>query len=154
MSLKSFRTFENDERDLLSDLDSIGIEQHKGWLVSTTTAYERDQVGSNIYAVIAKNPGEASVLIMESMGIEDEDDLEGARKGVDFNDGLEEAMNNILQWDGRFEVVVVYEDLRPFKNEDYCLEIDWTNPIMAAKDVKYAFPNADQILGSKMSTPR
>jgi len=91
---------------------------------------------------------------MESMGIEDEDDLEEARKGVDFNDGLEEVMNNILQWDGRFEVVTVNEGLKPFKYEDYCLEIDWTNPIMAAKDVKYVFPNAEQILGSKMSTPR
>ena len=154
MALKSFKTFENDERDLLSDLDSIGIEQHKGWLVCTSQAYDRDQIQSNVYAVIAKNPGEASALIMEYMGIEDEDDLAIARKGTDFESGLEEAMNNIIQWDGRFEVIGVHEGLKPFKFEDYCLEIDWTNPIMAAKDVKYVFPNADQILGSKMSSPR
>ena len=154
MPLKSFRTFENDERDLLSDLDSIGIEQHKGWLVCTSSAYDRDQMGSSVYAVIAKNPGEASALILESMGIEDEQDLDDARKGTDFESGLGEVMNNIMQWDGRFEIVVVYDDLKPFKYEDYCLEIDWTNPIMAAKDVKYVFPNADQILGSKMSGTR
>ena len=154
MPLKSFRTFENDERDLLPDLDSIGIEQHKGWLVCTSSIYDRDQMGSRIYAVIAKNPGEASALILEYMGIEEEQDLEDARKGSDFESGLGEVMDNIMSWDGRFEVVAVHEDLKPFKYEDYCLEIDWTNPIMAAKDVKYVFPNADQILGSKMSTPR
>lgn len=154
MPLKSFKAFEEEEIDLLGDLDKIGIEQHKGWLVCTSSVYDRDQMGSSVYAVIAKNPGEASALIMESMGIEDEQDLEDARKGSDFESGLEETMNNIMQWDGRFEVLVVYDDLKPFKYEDYCLEIDWTNPIMAAKDVKYVFPNAEQILGSKMSTPR
>jgi hypothetical protein len=154
MPLKSFKVFEEDERDLLGDLDKIGIEQHKGWLVCTSSVYERDQMGSKVYAVIAKNPGEASALILESMGIEDEQDLEDARKGTDFESGLGEVMNNIMAWDGHFEIVAVYDDLKPFKYEDYCLEIDWTNPIMAAKDVKYVFPNADQILGSKMSTPR
>jgi len=154
MGLKTYKAFENDERDLLSDLDSIGIEQHKGWLVSTVSVYEREEISAHVYAVIAKNPGEASALIMESMGIEDEDDLEIAREGEDFRDGLGEAMNNIMQWTGRFDVMEVYEDLKPFKYEDYCLEIDWTNPIMAAKDVKYVFPNAEQILGSKTSTPR
>jgi len=154
MTLKSFKAFESDERDLLSDLDKIGIEQHKGWLVCTSASYERDQMGSNVYAVIAKNPGEASALIMESMGIDDEDDLAEARKGGDFIDGLQEAMSNIMSWEGRFEVVKVHDGLSPFKMEDYCLEIDWTNPIMAAKDVKYVFPNAEQILGAKMSSPR
>jgi len=154
MALKSFKIFENDERDLLSDLDSIGIEQHKGWLVCTSQVYDRDRTQSSVYAVIAKNPGEASALIMEYNGIEEEEDLAAARKGTDFESGLEEAMNDIIQWDGRFEVLVVHEGLKPFRLEDYCLEIDWTNPIMASKDVKYVFTNADQILGSKMSSIR
>ena len=152
--IKDFKQFEADESDLLGDLDKIGIEQHKGWLVCTSIIYDRDEMGSRIYAVIAKNPGEASALILEHMGIEEEQDLEDARKGSDFGSGLGEVMDNIMSFDGRFEVVAVHEDLKPFKYEDYCLEIDWTNPIMAAKDVKYVFPNADQILGSKMSTPR
>lgn len=151
MPLKSFKAFENDERDLLKDLDSIGIEQHKGWIVCTTERYERD-MGTSIYAVVAKNEGEASKLILENRGVEDEDDLGRALAAKDFEEGLEEVMNDIMAWDGHFEIVSTYEKLQPIRYEDYCLEIDWTNPVMAVKDLKSVFSNVDQIMGGKGSS--
>lgn len=151
MTLKSFRTFENNDRDLLRDLDSIGIEQHKGWIVCTTERYERD-LGTSIYAVVAKNEGAASKLILENRGVEDEDDLETALKAKDFMEGLEQVMNEIMSWDGDFRIVSTYEDLQPKRYEDFCLEIDWTNPVMAVKDLKSVFANVDQIMGGKGSS--
>ena len=151
MALKSFRTFENDERELLRDLDSVGIEQHKGWVVCTTERYERD-LGTSIYAVVAKNEGAASKLILENRGVEDEDDLETALKAKDFMEGLEQVMNEIMSWDGDFIIVSTYEDLQPKRYEDFCLEIDWTNPVMAVKDLKSVFANVDQIMGGKGSS--
>lgn len=151
MTLKSFRTFENDERELLRDLDSIGIEQHKGWIVCTTERYERD-LGTSIYAVVARNEGEASKLILENRGVEDEDDLARALTSKDFMEGLEEVLNDIMAWDGDFRIVSTYENLQPKRYEDYCLEIDWTNPVMAVKDLKSVFTNVDQIMGGKGSS--
>lgn len=151
MALKSFRTFENDERELLRDLDSIGIEQPKGWIVCTTERYERD-LGTSIYAVVARNEGEASKLILENRGVEDEDDLARALTAKDFMEGLEEVMNDIMSYDGDFRIVSTYENLQPKRYEDYCLEIDWTNPVMAVKDLKSVFTNVDQIMGGKGSS--
>lgn len=151
MALKSFRTFENDERELLRDLDSIGIEQHKGWIVCTTERYERD-LGTSIYAVVAKNEGEASKLILENRGVEDEDDLARALTAKDFMEGLEEVANDIMSFDGDFRIVSTYENLQPKRYEDYCLEIDWTNPVMAVKDLKSVFTNVDKIMGGKGSS--
>lgn len=146
MKLKSFKTFESeDDRDLLRDLDKIGIEQHKGWIVCTQSHFDGD-MGSSIWAVVAKNAGEAAVLIMQNMGIEDEDDdFETARKSSDFS-GLEEAMENQMGFNGTFSVVEYFEGLIPKKYEDYSLEIDWTNPVMAVADLKSLFSNVDQIL--------
>lgn len=151
MALKSFRTFENDERELLKDLDSIGIEQHKGWIVCTTERYERD-LGTSIYAVVAKNEGEASKLILENRGVEDEDDLARALTSKDFMEGLEEVVNDIMSFDGDFRIVSTYENLQPKRYEDYCLEIDWTNPVMAVKDLKSVFTNVDKIMSGKGSS--
>ncbi len=151
MALKSFRTFENDERELLKDLDSIGIEQHKGWIVCTTERYERD-LGTSIYAVVARNEGEASKLILENRGVEDEDDLTRALTSKDFMEGLEEVVNDIMSFDGDFRIVSTYENLQPKRYEDYCLEIDWTNPVMAVKDLKSVFTNVDKIMGGKGSS--
>ncbi len=146
VKLKSFKTFESeDERDLIRDLDKIGIEQHKGWIVCTQSSYDGD-MGSSIWAVVAKNAGEAAVLIMENMGIQDEDeDFETARKSRDFS-GLADAMENQMGYNGRFSVIEYFEGLIPRKYEDYSLEIDWTNPLMAVKDLESLFTNVSQVL--------
>ena len=146
VKLKSFKTFESeDEKDLLQDLDKIGIEQHKGWIVCTQSSYDGD-MGSSIWAVVAKNAGEAAVLIMENMGIQDEDeDFETARKSSDFS-GLADAMENQMGYNGKFSVVQYFEGLVPRKYEDYSLEIDWTNPLMAVKDLESLFTNVSQVL--------
>ncbi len=146
VKLKSFKTFESeDEKDLLQDLDKIGIEQHKGWIVCTQSSYDGD-MGTSIWAVVAKNAGEAAVLIMENMGMEDEeDDLEIARGSKDFS-GLAEAMENQMGYNGKFSVVEYFEGLVPKKYEDYSLEIDWTNPVMAVKDLESLFTNVSQVL--------
>jgi hypothetical protein len=103
-------------------------------------------MGSSIWAVIAKNAGEAAVLIMKNMGIEDEDeDFETARKSINFS-GLADAMENQMGYNGRFSVIEYFEGLIPRKYEDYSLEIDWTNPLMAVKDLESLFTNVSQVL--------
>ena len=79
MVVKSFNNFVNEDDDIIGDLGSLGFDQYKGWVLCTQSVFD-NEAGSSIWAVVAKNAGEAAVLIMENMGLDDEDDLETARK--------------------------------------------------------------------------
>jgi hypothetical protein len=147
MAVKSFNNFVNEDDDLIGDLGSLGYDQYKGWVLCTQSIFDRESAGSSIWAVVAKNAGEAAVLIMENMGLDDEDDLETARKSDDFS-GLEEAMYNTMGGGGDFNVIQIFEGLKPKKNEDYSLEIDWSNPYMAVKDLESVFSNVREVMKS------
>jgi hypothetical protein len=147
MVVKSFNNFVNEDDDLIGDLGSLGYDQYKGWVLCTQSIFDRESAGSSIWAVVAKNAGEAAVLIMENMGLDDEDDLETARKSDDFS-GLEEAMDNTMGFGGDFNVIQIFEGLKPKKNEDYSLEIDWSNPYMAVKDLESVFFNVREVMKS------
>jgi hypothetical protein len=147
MAVKSFNNFVNEDDDLIGDLGSLGYDQYKGWVLCTQSIFDRESAGSSIWAVVAKNAGEAAVLIMENMGLDDEDDLETARKSDDFS-GLEEAMDNTMGFEGDFNVIQIFEGLKPKKNEDYSLEIDWSNPYMAVKDLESVFSNVREVMKS------
>jgi hypothetical protein len=147
MVVKSFNNFVNEDDDLIGDLGSLGYDQYKGWVLCTQSIFDRESAGSSIWAVVAKNAGEAAVLIMENMGLDDEDDLETARKSDDFS-GLEEAMDNTMGFEGDFNVIQIFEGLKPKKNEDYSLEIDWSNPYMAVKDLESVFSNVREVMKS------
>jgi hypothetical protein len=147
MVVKSFNNFVNEDDDLIGDLGSLGYDQYKGWVLCTQSIFDRESAGSSIWAVVAKNAGEAAVLIMENMGLDDEDDLETARKSDDFS-GLEEAMYNTMGFEGDFNVIQIFEGLKPKKNEDYSLEIDWSNPYMAVKDLESVFSNVREVMKS------
>jgi hypothetical protein len=147
MAIKSFNNFLNEDNDLIGDLGSLGFDPYKGWVLCTQAIFDRESSGSSIWAVAAKSAGEAAVLIMENMGLDDEDDLETARKSEDFS-GLEEAMENTMGFGGSFNIIQIFEGLKPKKNEDYALEIDWSNPYMAVKDLEFVFSNVREIMGS------
>jgi hypothetical protein len=147
MAVKSFNNFVNEDDDLIGDLGSLGYDQYKGWVLCTQSIFDRESAGSSIWAVVAKNAGEAAVLIMENMGLDDEDDLETARKSDDFS-GLGQAMDNTMGFGGDFNVIQIFEGLKPKKNEDYSLEIDWSNPYMAVKDLESVFSNVREVMKS------
>ena len=146
MAVKSFNNFVNEDDDIIGDLGSLGFDQYKGWVLCTQSVFD-NEAGSSIWAVVAKNAGEAAVLIMKNMGLDDEDDLETARKSDDFS-GLEEAMDNTMGFGGNFNVIGIFEGLKPKKNENYSLEIDWANPYMAVKDLESVFSNVREVMKS------
>jgi hypothetical protein len=61
---------------------------------------------------------------------------------------LEEAMENTMGFGGSFDIIQIFEGLKPKKNEDYALEIDWSNPYMAVKDLEFVFSNVREVMES------
>ncbi len=49
---------------------------------------------------------------------------------------------------GSFDIIQIFEGLKPKKNEDYALEIDWSNPYMAVKDLEFVFSNVREVMES------
>jgi hypothetical protein len=152
MNLKSFKAFESDERDLTYDLQDLGMETYKGWAVCTLTN-NNDDIGVGITAIVAKNVGEAGVLMCDQFGVDTEDELEKAAQLESLED-IAEIFNDIFDYDTIFTVVQVYEGLQPISMESTSLEIDWINPVMAVKDLKSMFRNVDQVMGSGFSEMR
>jgi hypothetical protein len=152
MKLKSFKTFENDEREMLQDLDDIGMETFKGWVVCTLTS-NRDDIGVGMTAIVAKNIGEAAILMCEQFGVDTEDELERASQ-LESLDDIDEIFNDVFDYDTTFVVEKVYEGLKPIRMESASLEIDWINPVMAVKDLQSMFRNVDQVMGSGFSDMR
>lgn len=152
MHLKSFKTFESDERDLTYDLQDLGMETYKGWVVCTLTK-NNDDIGVGITAIVAKNVGEAGVLMCDQFGVDTEDELEKAAK-IESLEDIDEIFNDIFDYDTIFMVEKVYEGLQPISMESTSLEIDWINPVMAVKDLKSMFRNVDQVMGSGFSEMR
>ena len=146
MAIKSFNNFVNEDNNIIGDLGSLGFDQYKGWVLCTQTVFD-NEADSSIWAVVAKSAGEAAVLIMKNMGLDDEDDLETARKSDDFS-GLGDDVESALDSGGRFNVIQIFEGLNPKKNENYSLEIDWANPYMAVKDLESVFSNVREVMKS------
>jgi len=143
MQIKRFRTFES-ESDLLDDLEGLGFEKHKGWIVCTQAYYD-GEIGAEIHAVVAKNIPEACQMILSEMGYPDYT-VEEAKKAESFED-LSDIIDNEMGFGGRHQIAEVYEGLKPRKAESMSLLIDWINPIMAVKDINYVFTNANEIMG-------
>ena len=89
MAVKSFNNFVNEDDDIIGDLGSLGFDQYKGWVLCTQSVFD-NEAGSSIWAVVAKNAGEAAVLIMENMGLDDEDDSEEEEIDEDESDDEDE----------------------------------------------------------------
>lgn len=149
MNLKSFKTFESDERDLVYDLQDLGMETYKGWVVCSLTKYN-NEVGVGMTAIVAKNVAEAGVLMCELFGFGTEDELERVAKMESLSD-IAEILNDVFDYDAVFMVEEVFEGLKPIRMQNQSLEIDWINPVMGVKDLKSMFRNVDQIMGSRFS---
>jgi len=128
------------------------METYKGWVVCTLTN-NNDDIGVSITAIVAKNVGEAGVLMCDQFGVDTEDELEKAAQLESLED-IAEIFNDIFDYDTIFTVEQVYEGLQPISMESTSLEIDWINPVMAVKDLKSMFRNVDQVMGSGFSEMR
>lgn len=149
MNLKSFKLFESDERDLVYDLQDLGMETYKGWVVCSLTQYN-NEVGVGMTAIVAKNVAEAGVLMCELFGVDTEDELEKVAKMESLSD-IAEILNDVFDYDTVFMVEEVFEGLKPIRMQNQLLEIDWINPVMGVKDLKSMFRNVDQVMGSRFS---
>ncbi len=152
MNLKSFKTFESNERDLTYDLEALGMENYKGWIVCTLTS-NRDDIGVGMTAIVAKSVGEAAILMCEQFGVDTEDELESASQ-LESLDLIDDIFNAVFDYDTTFVVEKVYEGLKPIRMESTSLEIDWINPVMAVKDLQSMFRNVEQVMGSGFSDMR
>jgi len=134
---------EADEDSLMQDLTSIGFEGYKGWIVCTESIFYKS-IQTGIYAVVAKTVHDASAFILQNMGVlDDANDLADPGQGDTFEDCLEKVADDLMR---HFRLVRVYEGLIPIKKEEYCLEVDWTNPLMTMKDLRTIFNNVDTVL--------
>jgi len=153
--LKKFATFESDEDDdkLFQDLDSIGIEQYKGWLISEA-GYQDNEFQIQYVAVVARNVQEAVIEILKVDGFLDksssEEDFEIASEVKTWEDyrTLKDDLRN--DWGSAFMIESVQEGFIPVRREPYCLIINWVNPVMAVADLKSVFKNVDQVLYKKI----
>ena len=134
---------EADEDSLMQDLTSIGFEGYKGWIVCTESIFYKS-IQTGIYAVVAKSVYDASGLILENMGVlDDKNELADPGQGDTFDECLGDQASKLMRY---FRLSTYYEGLIPIKAEEYCLEIDWTNPLMAMKDLRVIFRNVDTVL--------
>jgi len=133
------------EDGLIGDLSSLGFDSYSGWMVMIYSEYTKGiEMKAGIYAVVAKSVFDASEMIIENLGILDHSDsLIEPLSGDTFEECLEEPAKRHMS---RFKIARVYSGLVPIKGEDYCLEIDWTNPKLAIKDLKSIFSNVDAVL--------
>jgi hypothetical protein len=151
--LKKFATFEaTDEEDqLFQDLDSIGLEQYKGWIIAESEYYDKE-LAARYIAVVGKNVQEAITEIYRNLGfIADEEDLDIVSDLKTWESYRESRDNLMSDYNSTFVIDSIYEGLTPIERKPSCLTIDWINPVTAVADLKSVFKNVDQVLGNKMS---
>lgn len=151
--LKKFATFEatEEEDQLFQDLDSIGLEQYKGWIIAESEYYDKE-FSARYIAVVGKNVQEAITEIYRNLGfIADEEDLDIVSDLKTWESYRESRDNLMSDYSSKFVIDAIYEGLIPIKRNPSCLTVDWANPVTAVGDLKSVFKNVDQVLGNKMS---
>ena len=142
--MKHLRTFESSEEDLVKDLETLGMETMKGWLLSVQE-YGYDEIFNWKYiTIIAPNLGRAVQLFIELILPEIPDDFdvdEAEESGWGY---AEDQFGTNEQ--GGFEILQGWQDLKPRSTKE---ELDFffeSNPMMAIRDLEKVFSNARQVL--------
>ena len=145
--MKHLREYEEqDIKDLMGDMKTIGQEPLKGWIVSISSFdVDNPSLGTKYYAITADNLKEAYAMVSEDWIYEDED-LVSFVEDIDNFTELSEKINDSTDQQMGFVVLGVWEGLRPISKESESFIIDGINPFEAGRILSQKFSNAQSVM--------
>jgi hypothetical protein len=147
--MKHLREYEEQEiKDLMGDMTSIGQDPLKGWVVSVGPFdTESSSYGAKYYAITADNVKEAYAITAEDW-IYEEEDLDSFVEDIDNFTELSEKINDESGYQMGFVVLGVWEGLRPTGKKSELAVIDGINPFEAGRLLSEKFTNAQSVMAA------
>jgi hypothetical protein len=147
--MKHLREYEEqDIKDLMGDMETIGQAPLKGWIVSVGPFdAELTAHGAKYYAITADNVKEAYALIAEGWIYEEEDLDSFVEEVKDFTD-LSGDIAESTDYQMGFVVLGVWEDLRPTAKKSELVVIEGINPFEAGRLLSQKFSNAQSVMSA------
>ena len=149
--MKHLREYEEqDVKDLMGDMETIGQAPLKGWIISVApfdtelTAHE-----AKYYAITADNVKEAYALIAEDW-IYEEEDLDSFVEEVKNFTELSEDIGESTDYQAGFVVLEVWEGLRPTSKKSELFVISGINPFEAGTLLSQKFTNAQSVMSANL----
>ena len=137
---------EQDIKDLMGDMETIGQAPLKGWIVSVAPFdTELTAHGAKYYAITADNVKEAYALIAEDWIYEEEDLDSFVEEVKDFTD-LSEDIGGSTDYQAGFVVLGVWEGLRPTAKKSELVVIEGVNPFESGRLLSQKFSNAQSVM--------
>ena len=147
--MKHLREYEEqDIKDLMGDMETIGQAPLKGWIISVApfdtelTAHE-----AKYYAITADNVKEAYALIAEDW-IYEEEDLDSFVEEVKTFTELSEDIGESTDYQAGFVVLGVWEGLRSTSKKAELVVIEGVNPFEAGRLLSQKFTNAQSVMSA------
>ena len=147
--MKHLREYEEQEiKDLMGDMTSIGQDPLKGWVVSVGPFdTESSSYGAKYYAITADNVKEAYAITAEDW-IYEEEDLDSFVEDIGNFTELSEKINDESGYQMGFVVLGVWEGLRPTGKKSELAVIDGINPFEAGRLLSEKFTNAQSVMAA------
>ncbi len=147
--MKHLREYEEqDIKDLLGNMETIGQAPLKGWIVSfgpfdaDTSSY-----GAKYYAITADNVKEAYAITAEDW-IYEEEDLDSFVEEVKNFTDLSEDICESTDYQMGFVVLGVWEGLRSTGKKSELVVIEGVNPFEAGRLLSQKFTNAQSVMAA------
>jgi|TARA_R110000868_G_scaffold253687_2_gene510330 hypothetical protein len=147
--MKHLREYEEqDIKDLMGDMETIGQAPLKGWIVSVAPFdTESTAIGAKYYAITADNVKEAYALIAEDW-IYEEEDLDSFVEEVKNFTDLSEDIGESTDYQMGFVVLGVWEGLRSTSKKAELVVIEGVNPFEAGRLLSQKFINAQSVMAA------
>ena len=147
--MKHLREYEEQEiKDLMGDMETIGQAPLKGWIVSVGPFdTESSSYGGKYYAITADNVKEAYAITAEDW-IYEEEDLDSFVEDVENFTELSEKINDESDYQMGFVVLGVWEGLRPTGKKSELVVIEGVNPFEAGRLLSQKFTNAQSVMSA------
>ena len=147
--MKHLREYEEQEiKDLMGDMTSIGQDPLKVWIVSVVPFYvDTSSYGAKYYAITADNVKEAYAITAEDW-IYEEEDLDSFVEDVDNFTELSEKINDESDYQMGFVVLGVWEGLRSTSKKAELVVIEGVNPFEAGRLLSQKFTNAQSVMAA------
>jgi hypothetical protein len=147
--MKHLREYEEqDIKDLMGDMETIGQAPLKGWIVSVAPFdTESTAIGAKYYAITADNVKEAYALIAEDW-IYEEEDLDSFVEEVENFTDLSGDIGESTDYQMGFVVLGVWEGLRPTAKKSELVVIEGVNPFEAGRLLSQKFINAQSVMAA------
>jgi hypothetical protein len=147
--MKHLREYEEqDIKDLLGNMETIGQAPLKGWIISVGPFdVDTSSYGAKYYAITADNVKEAYAITAEDW-IYEEEDLDSFVEDIDNFTELSEKINDESGYQMGFVVLGVWEGLRPTGKKSELAVIDGINPFEAGRLLSEKFTNAQSVMAA------